>query len=132
MLKFSFTFDFSAEEIEQFGKSDLLVLSEMLGDKVVIVMIFITTTTAILDIIFHLHLSQEFFFGDEPALLDLVVYAHVAQLVKIMIMRMIMMMMKIKCYDADDDDDVDDMINGYHHHNVDDDPADDHGHGGVC
>merc|ERR1711971_933360 len=45
----------SAEEIEQFGKSDLLVLSEMLGDK-------------------------EFFFGDEPALLDLVVYAHVAQL----------------------------------------------------
>jgi len=48
----------SAEEIEQFGKSDLLVLSEMLGDK-------------------------EFFFGDEPALLDLVVYAHVAQLVMV-------------------------------------------------
>lgn len=48
----------SAEEIEQFGKSDLLVLSEMLGDK-------------------------EFFFGDEPALLDLVVFSHVAQLVMV-------------------------------------------------
>ena len=87
MLKFSFTFDFSAEEIEQFGKSDLLVLSEMLGDKVVVVkvvMIFATTTrTVILNILFHLHLSQEFFFGDEPAFLDLVVYAHVAQLVEI-------------------------------------------------
>ena len=113
MQKFSFTFDFSAEEIEQFGKSDLLVLSEMLGDKVVVVkviMIFIplytTTTTSILNIIFHLHLSQEFFFGDEPALLDLVVYAHVAQLVKIMIMRMIMMNMIMKINGSDDDDDV--------------------------
>merc|ERR1712002_478671 len=48
----------SAEEIEQFGRSDLLVLSEMLGDK-------------------------EFFFGDEPAMLDLVVYSHVAQLVMV-------------------------------------------------
>jgi len=48
----------SPEEIEQFGRSDLLVLSEMLGDK-------------------------EFFFGDEPANLDLVVYSHVAQLVMV-------------------------------------------------
>ena len=32
---------FSAEEIEQFGKSDLLVLSEMLGDKVLVMMIII-------------------------------------------------------------------------------------------
>merc|ERR1719376_1030158 len=46
------------EEIEQFGKKDLQALSEMLGDK-------------------------EFFFGDEPAMLDLVVYSHVAQLVMI-------------------------------------------------
>merc|ERR1711872_717382 len=48
----------TAEEIEQFGKKDLQALSEMLGDK-------------------------EFFFGDEPAMLDLVVYSHVAQLVMI-------------------------------------------------
>jgi hypothetical protein len=48
----------SAEEIEQFGKNDLNVLSEMLGDK-------------------------EFFFGDEPAMLDLVVFSHVAQLVMV-------------------------------------------------
>merc|ERR1712126_139515 len=46
----------TAEEIEQFGKNDLLVLSEMLGDK-------------------------EFFFGDEPSQLDLVVFSHVSQLV---------------------------------------------------
>merc|ERR1719278_1658411 len=46
------------EEIEQFGKKDLQALSEMLGDK-------------------------EIFFGDEPAMLDLVVYSHVAQLVMI-------------------------------------------------
>merc|ERR1712154_131783 len=48
----------TAEEIEQFGKKDLQALSEMLGDK-------------------------EFFFGDDPAMLDLVVYSHVAQLVMI-------------------------------------------------
>merc|ERR1712177_122031 len=48
----------TAEEIEAFGKKDLQTLSEMLGDK-------------------------EFFFGDEPAMLDLVVYSHVAQLVMI-------------------------------------------------
>merc|ERR1711902_107361 len=48
----------TAEEIEQFGKKDLQALSEMLGDK-------------------------EFFFGDEPAMLDLVVFSHVAQLVMI-------------------------------------------------
>merc|ERR1712203_438489 len=46
------------EEIEQFGKKDLQALGEMLSDK-------------------------EFFFGDEPAMLDLVVYSHVAQLVMI-------------------------------------------------
>merc|ERR1712165_366136 len=45
----------TAEEIENFGKKDLQTLSEMLGDK-------------------------EFFFGDEPAMLDLVVFSHVAQL----------------------------------------------------
>jgi len=48
----------TAEEIEQFGKNDLLVLSEMLGDK-------------------------EFFFGDEPAMLDMVVFSHVSQLVMV-------------------------------------------------
>ena len=81
---------FSAEEIEQFGKSDLLVLSEMLGDKVtvmvviiiiIIIMIIIITIMTIM-IIFINWILQEFFFGDEPALLDLVVYAHVAQLVR--------------------------------------------------
>jgi len=46
------------EEIENFGKKDLQTLSEMLGDK-------------------------EFFFGDEPAMLDLVVFSHVAQLVMV-------------------------------------------------
>ena len=48
----------TAEEIENFGKKDLLTLSEMLGEK-------------------------EFFFGDEPAMLDLVVFSHVAQLVMV-------------------------------------------------
>jgi len=48
----------TAEEIEAFGKKDLQTLSEMLGDK-------------------------EFFFGDEPAMLDLVVFSHVAQLVMV-------------------------------------------------
>merc|ERR1711990_1259232 len=45
----------TAEEIENFGKKDLQTLSEMLGEK-------------------------EFFFGDEPAMLDMVVFSHVAQL----------------------------------------------------
>merc|ERR1712242_621204 len=44
------------EEIENFGKKDLLTLSEMLGEK-------------------------EFFFGSEPAMLDLVVFSQVGQLV---------------------------------------------------
>merc|ERR1719516_109144 len=48
----------TAEEIEAFGKKDLQTLSEMLGDK-------------------------EFFFGEEPAMLDLVVFSHVAQLVMV-------------------------------------------------
>ena len=38
-------------------------------------------------------LLQEFFFGDEPALLDLVVYAHVAQLVGMIKMTMMIMAM---------------------------------------
>merc|ERR1712088_437576 len=48
----------TAEEIETFGKKDLQTLSEMLGEK-------------------------EFFFGDEPAMLDMVVFSHVAQLVMV-------------------------------------------------
>merc|ERR1712029_678109 len=48
----------TAEEIENFGKKDLQTLSEILGEK-------------------------EFFFGDEPAMLDLVVFSHVAQLVMV-------------------------------------------------
>ena len=89
---------FSAEEIEQFGKSDLLVLSEMLGDKVtvmvviiiiIIIMIIIITIMTIM-IIFINWILQEFFFGDEPALLDLVVYAHVAQLVRMIKIIMIL------------------------------------------
>merc|ERR1711988_1221357 len=44
--------------IENFGKKDLQTLSEMLGEK-------------------------EFFFGDEPAMLDMVVFSHVAQLVMV-------------------------------------------------
>merc|ERR1712158_19453 len=45
----------TSEEIENFGKKDLQTLSEMLGEK-------------------------EFFFGDEPSMLDMVVFSHVAQL----------------------------------------------------
>jgi len=41
------------EEMEEFGKSDMKVLSDMLGEK-------------------------EFMFGEEPSLLDLTVYAHMA------------------------------------------------------
>ena len=48
----------TAEEIENFGKKDLQTLSEMLGEK-------------------------EFFFGAEPAMLDMVVFSHVAQLVMV-------------------------------------------------
>merc|ERR1711988_1237297 len=48
----------TAEEIENFGKKDLLTLSEMLGEK-------------------------EFFFGSEPAMLDLVVFSQVGQLVMV-------------------------------------------------
>merc|ERR1712176_310223 len=48
----------TAEEIENFGKKDLLTLSEMLGEK-------------------------EFFLGSEPAMLDLVVFSQVGQLVMV-------------------------------------------------
>merc|ERR550517_1249358 len=48
----------TAEEIDNFGKKDLQTLSEMLGEK-------------------------EFFFGAEPAMLDMVVFSHVAQLVMV-------------------------------------------------
>merc|ERR1711981_945209 len=48
----------TAEEINNFGKKDLQTLSEMLGEK-------------------------EFFFGDEPAMLDMVVFSHIAQLVMV-------------------------------------------------
>merc|ERR1712242_221794 len=48
----------TAEEIENFGKKDLQTLSEMLGDK-------------------------ESFFGSEPAMLDLVVFSQVGQLVMV-------------------------------------------------
>lgn len=48
----------TAEEIENFGKKDLLTLSEMLGEK-------------------------EFFFGSEPSMLDLVVFSQVGQLVMV-------------------------------------------------
>jgi len=47
------------QDIEQLGKNDLDVLSAMLGEN-------------------------EFLFGDEPAILDLVVYSHLAQLVMVM------------------------------------------------
>ncbi|CAH1109997.1 unnamed protein product [Psylliodes chrysocephalus] len=45
----------SAEEINEFGQEDLKVLSDMLADK-------------------------PFFFGDEPTTLDVVVFAHLAQI----------------------------------------------------
>jgi len=48
----------SAEDIENSGKKDLQTLSEMLGEK-------------------------EFFFGEEPSMLDLVVFSHVGQLVMV-------------------------------------------------
>eukprot|EP00092_Neocalanus_flemingeri_P013366 GFUD01014410.1.p1 GENE.GFUD01014410.1~~GFUD01014410.1.p1 ORF type:complete len:382 (+),score=152.38 GFUD01014410.1:163-1308(+) len=46
------------DNIEQLGKNDLEVLSAMLGEK-------------------------EFMFGDQPAMLDLVVYSHLAQLIMV-------------------------------------------------
>jgi len=48
----------SLNNIEELGKNDLQVLSTMLAEK-------------------------EFLFGDEPAMLDLVVYSHLAQLVMV-------------------------------------------------
>merc|ERR1719423_294116 len=44
------------EEIEEFGRQDLKVLSDLLGDK-------------------------EFFFGEQPSTMDVVAFAHLAQLV---------------------------------------------------
>merc|ERR1712088_1205391 len=49
---------YSNDEIDAEGKADLKVLSEMLADK-------------------------EFFFGDEPHSLDLVTFAHLAQIVNV-------------------------------------------------
>jgi len=49
---------YSADEVDAEGKQDLKVLSEMLADK-------------------------EFFFGDEPHSLDLVTFAHLAQIINV-------------------------------------------------
>ena len=49
---------YSNEEIDAEGKADLKVLSDMLADK-------------------------EFFFGDEPHSLDLVTFAHLAQIINV-------------------------------------------------
>merc|ERR1711881_787960 len=49
---------YNAEEIEQFGKDDLKVLSELLGDK-------------------------QFFFGDDPNHLDLVAFSEVALIISV-------------------------------------------------
>merc|ERR1712025_862312 len=49
---------YNAEEIEQFGKDDLKVLSELLGDK-------------------------QFFFGDDPNHLDLVAFSEVALILSV-------------------------------------------------
>merc|ERR1711994_899238 len=49
---------YSNDEIDAEGKADLKVLSEMLADK-------------------------EFFFGDEPHSLDLVTFAHLAQIINV-------------------------------------------------
>ena len=79
----------------------------MLGDKVTLIIIVIiimiifvrnvpTINIIIITIKINWILLQEFFFGDEPALLDLVVYAHVAQLVgmiNIMMMTIELIMM---------------------------------------
>lgn len=49
---------YTAEEVEEEGKKDLLVLKEMLGE-------------------------QQFFFGDEPHSLDLVAFCHIAQILNV-------------------------------------------------
>ena len=49
---------YSNEEIDAEGKADLKVLSDMLADK-------------------------EYFFGDEPHSLDLVTFAHLAQIINV-------------------------------------------------
>ena len=82
---------YTAEEVEEEGKKDLLVLKEMLGEQQVRrcfdLYIFLETyifyKTFQFYILLNVYIFFQFFFGDEPHSLDLVAFCHIAQILNV-------------------------------------------------
>ena len=79
---------YTAEEVEEEGKKDLLVLKEMLGEQQVRrcfdLYIFLETYILFNFTFFHMFTYFfQFFFGDEPHSLDLVAFCHIAQILNV-------------------------------------------------
>ena len=83
---------YTAEEVEEEGKKDLLVLKEMLGEQQVRrcfdLYIFLETyifynETFQFYILLNVYIFFQFFFGDEPHSLDLVAFCHIAQILNV-------------------------------------------------
>ena len=84
---------YTAEEVEEEGKKDLLVLKEMLGEQQVRrcfdlyifleTYIFYNEITFQFYILLNVYIFFQFFFGDEPHSLDLVAFCHIAQILNV-------------------------------------------------
>ena len=84
---------YTAEEVEEEGKKDLLVLKEMLGEQQVRrcfdlyifleTYIFYNNSTFQFYILLNVYIFFQFFFGDEPHSLDLVAFCHIAQILNV-------------------------------------------------
>ena len=83
---------YTAEEVEEEGKKDLLVLKEMLGeqqvrrcfDLYIFLESYIFYKTFQFYILLHVfYIFFQFFFGDEPHSLDLVAFCHIAQILNV-------------------------------------------------
>ena len=84
---------YTAEEVEEEGKKDLLVLKEMLGEQQVRgcfdlyifleTYIFYNNSTFQFYLFLHVYILFQFFFGDEPHSLDLVAFCHIAQILNV-------------------------------------------------
>ena len=79
---------YTAEEVEEEGKKDLLVLKEMLGEQQVRrcfdLYIFLETYISFqFYILLNVYIFFQFFFGDEPHSLDLVAFCHIAQILNV-------------------------------------------------